>query len=120
MGIELHANDTSHHAEPAIWIFRGKSIGLLALGVLVFVVLFRLLSILNIDWWIAGIISVMPLAALTLIVHLFVNGCPPSYLIDWLFLKSWEFKTWLYMGDCLSKSPLLWIDGKKPKHPSLF
>jgi hypothetical protein len=120
MATELHANDTSRQAEPAIWVFRGKSIGFLAIGVLCFIGLFRLFSIWYIDWWIAGVISLMPLGAMTLIVHIFVNGRSPSHLTDWLFLESWKFKTWIYMNACLDKPPCLWVESRKPKHPSLF
>jgi hypothetical protein len=120
VALELHPNDAAREAKPSLFIFSGPWVGCLVVGVMFFVVLFRILAVWDIDWFIALPVSLLPLAALTAFVHFFVNGRPPSWAIDALFLKVWQFKSWLYLRGCLDRPPLLWLENRTPAHPKEF
>jgi hypothetical protein len=117
--LQLHANDNAREATPAVWIFQGKAVGLLVLGVAIFIALFRVLTAIDIDWPAALVISLAPLGFMTIGVHLLVNGRPPSYARDLTLLAIWRLRVWLYMTGALDRPPELWVRMRKPIHPTL-
>jgi hypothetical protein len=117
--LELHANDNAREATPTVWIFQGRAVGLLVLGVATFIALFRVLTAIDIDWPAALVISLGPLGFMTIVVHLLVNGRPPSYASDLALLTVWRLRAWLYMTGALDRPPELWVRDCKPIHPAL-
>lgn len=116
MAIEMHSNDNSREGRPAIWIFSGRSVVFLVIGVAMFVALFRILASLDVDWPVNIAISLLPLAGITLIIHLFVNGKPPSYVSDQLLFLLWSFRSRLYLAGALDRPPELWRTERQPTH----
>jgi hypothetical protein len=119
MPLEIHPNDNAREAKPGIWIFQGRAVALLVLGAALFIALFRILMASDIDWPVALVISLVPLAIITLVVHLLVNGRPPSYASDLAMLGIWRLRVWLYMIGALDRPPQLWVRNCKPIHPTL-
>jgi hypothetical protein len=119
MPLEIHPNDNAREAKPGIWIFQGRSAALLVLGAAIFIALFRVLMTLDIDWPEALLISLAPLGAMTVSVHLLVNGRSPSYASDLALLGIWRFQVRLYMAGALDRPPELWVRNSKPMHPTL-
>jgi len=117
MSLEMHANDNSREGRPGIWIFQGRAIVFLVIGVGVFVALFRILASIDVDWPVNIGVSLLPLAGITLIIHLFVNGKPPSYAGDQLLFLLWRFRTRMYLAGALERPPELWVRDRKPTHP---
>jgi hypothetical protein len=103
-----------------LFIFQGKSVVLLVIGVGVFVALFRILASLDVDWWINLVISLLPLAAMTGYVHWLVNGKAPSYAADLLQWHVFRFRCWLYMAGALNRPPELWFTDRKLSHPKEY
>ena len=115
---QLHANDNAREAKPAVWIFQGQAVVLLVLGVAIFIALFRVLTASDVDWPVALVISLGPLGFVTLVVHLLVNGRPPSYARDLALLAIWRLRVRLYMTGVLDRPPELWVRMRKPIHPT--
>jgi energy-coupling factor transporter transmembrane protein EcfT len=120
MRLELHANDNARTAQPSLWIFQGPAVGLLVVGVMFFVCLMLVLSRLGVDWISTIVISALPLAAITIFVHFFVNGRPPSYALDLLALQMWRLRCSWYLQRLLDKPPQLWVIRRAPRHPKEF
>jgi energy-coupling factor transporter transmembrane protein EcfT len=120
MSLEMHPNDNARTAHPSIWIFSGPSVGLLVIGVMFFVCLMLVLSRLGVDWIPTVVISALPLAAITIFVHFFVNGRPPSYALDLLALQMWRLRCSWYLQRLLDKPPQLWVISRAPRHPKEF
>lgn len=120
MPLEFHSNDNAREGRPAVWIFEGKSVVFLVGGVAAFVALFRILAGVGFEWPMNLGISVLPLLAMTAYVHFAVNGKPPSFAFDVLFLWLWQAKVWLYFSGALDRPPVLWPVTEKPKHPKEF
>jgi hypothetical protein len=108
MAIEMHSNDNAREGRPGVWIFQGKSVVLLVIGVAAFVALFRILASLDVDWPVNIVVSLLPLAGITVIIHMFVNGKPPSYAGDQLLFFLWRFRTRLYLAGALDRPPEVW------------
>jgi hypothetical protein len=119
MPLEIHPNDNAREAKPGIWIFQGRAVALLVLGAAIFIALFRVLMAIDIDWPAALAISLVPLAVMTLSVHLVVNGRPRSYASDLALLGIWRLRVWLYLAGALERPPELWVRNRKPIHPTL-
>jgi hypothetical protein len=117
--LQFHPNDNACEAKPGIWIFQGRAVALLVLGAAVFIGLLRILMTSDIDWPAALVISLAPLAIMTLVVHLLVNGRPQSYASDVALLAMWRFRARLYMAGALDRPPELWVRNGKPIHPNL-
>ena len=117
--LELHPNDNAREAKPGIWIFQGRAVVLLVLGAAIFIALFRMLTASDVDWPEALAISLIPLAVMTLVVHMLVNGRPPSYASDLAVLAIWRLRVHLYMAGALDRPPELWVRIRKPIHPTL-
>lgn len=117
--IQLHPNDNAREAKPGIWIFQGRAVALLVLGAAIFLALFRILMASDIDWPAALVISLAPLAIITVVVHVLVNGRPPSYTSDLALLAMWRSRVRLYMAGALDCPPELWVRKPKPIHPTL-
>jgi hypothetical protein len=116
MAIEMHSNDNAREGRPGVWIFQGKSVVFLVIGVAAFVALFRILASIDIDWPVNIGVSLLPLAGITLIIHLFVNGKPPSYAGDQLLFLLWRFRALLYLAGALDRPPELWRSDTKRTH----
>ena len=120
MSLELHSNDVGRQAEPGLFMFHGRWVALLPLGVLAGICIFRLLIVIDVDWFVAVVIACLPAAACAGFVHFFVNARPPSFFFDLSLLASWRFKTWLYWNKCADRPPLLWLKPKRLLHPASF
>ncbi len=120
MSLELHSNDCSLEAKPGIGLFHGRSVVFLVIGVAAFIVLFRQLSNLEVDWFISIPLALLPLLAMTLVVCFLINGRPKSYASDLLYLYIWKLRSHLYLNGCLDKAPTIWIPANKPRHPAEF
>ena len=120
MSLELHSNDASREARPGLWIFSGRSVVFLVIGVAVFVALFRIMAATGVDWFVGLPVSLIPLALITVFVHLVVNGRPSSFAGDLVLLAAWRLKSWLYLAGALDRPPILWISDDPPAHPKEF
>ena len=120
MVLSLNPNDCARTAQPSLWIFQGPSVGLLVVGVMFFVCLMLVLSRLGVDWISTVVISALPLCAITIFVHFFVNGRPPSYALDLLTMQMWRLRCSLYLQRLLNKPPELWVISRAPRHPKEF
>src|SRR5580658_3268322 len=109
MALELHSNDNARESRPGVWVFQGRSVVLLVIGVGLFVALFRILAAYNLDWYFVLPISLAPLASLIAFVQLFVNGKPGSYFQDVLLFGLWKLKTAFFNFGAKVRPPLLWI-----------
>jgi hypothetical protein len=85
--------------------------------VIFFVCLMLVLSRLGVDWIPTLVISALPLGAITIFVHFFVNGRPPSYALDLLALQMWRLRCSWYLQRLLDKPPQLWAISRAPRHP---
>jgi hypothetical protein len=117
MVLEMHYNDNAREARPGLWIFQGRSVVLLVVGVATFVALFRTLDSAGLDLPINAAISLLPSVVMGAYVQFFVNGKPPSYAFDKLLFLIWRAKSCLYMAGWLDRPPALWIVTRKPMHP---
>jgi hypothetical protein len=113
MALEMHSNDCAREGRPAVWIFSGKAVVFLVIGVAVFVALFRILASMDIDWPINIVVSLLPLLGITLLVHLLVNGRPPSYAGDLLLFLIWRLRSRLYVAGTIERPPELWRTQRK-------
>lgn len=113
----MRANDCVREAKPAIWIFSGRSVVLLVIGVLAAVSLFRVLSALDVDWWLGVPVSLVPLLLITGAVWA-TRDKPTEWLGDLILLWIWKGKTWAFMHGWKENPPLLWIEGVEPNHPT--
>jgi hypothetical protein len=120
MALNLNPNDCARTAQPSLWIFQGRSVGLLVVGVMFFVCLMLVLSRLGVDWTATIAISALPLSAITIFVQFYVNGRPPSYALDLLALHMWRLRCVWYLECLLDKPPQLWIVSRAPRHPKEF
>ena len=120
MALSLNPNDCARTAQPSLWIFQGPAVGLLVVGVMFFVCLMVVLSRLGVDWISTIVISALPLAAITIFVHFFVNGRPPSHPLDLLALQIWRLRCSWYLRRLLDKPPQLWVISRAPRHPKEF
>jgi hypothetical protein len=120
MPLELHSNDCAREARPGLWIFSGRSVVFLVIGVAIFVALFRIMAAASVDWYFALPLSLIPLGVISVFVHLLVNGRPTSFASDLILFAVWRFKTWLYLAGALDRPPVLWIQSRNPTHPSKF
>jgi hypothetical protein len=120
MPLEMHPNDNAREARPGLWIFQGRSVVLLVVGVAAFVVLFRILDWAGWEWPINVVISFLPLLALGTYVHVFVNSKPQSYSADLFLGLLWRGRVWLYMAGALDHPPQFWIRLPAPRHPNQF
>jgi hypothetical protein len=66
------------------------------------------------------VISALPLAAITIFVHFFVNAQAPSCALDLLALQMWRLRSSWYLGRLINKPPQLWIVSRAPRHPKEF
>jgi hypothetical protein len=121
MGVELRPNDNAREGRPSVWIFSGRSIVYLVVGVGMGIVLFRLANIAwGFDVLSSLLIGIMPLAAITLFVQVLVNGKPPSHAWDVMCWGLWQVHAWAYRSGIVDRPPQFWVSGKKPRHPELF
>ncbi len=118
--LELHDNSVAREAKPGLWIFRGKSVVLLVIGVGLAVVIFQILYARDLDWYLAVPISLLPLIIMSAAMVFFVNGRPQSYVNDLLLLGVWRFKTWLYLRGMKDRASELWIPDSATNHPKEF
>lgn len=121
MALELHANDIGREGRPGVWIFRGKT-GVVSLvaGAMMGIVVYEVMFQWAFDWWLDLAIALLPLALVTVWVHVFVNGKPESYFIDIVLLWLWKLNSGLYRMGGLSRPPLFWVEVKTPPHPKEF
>jgi len=121
MGVELRPNDNAREGRPSVWIFSGRSIVYLVVGVGMGIALFRLANMVwGFDVLSSLVIGTMPLAAITLFVQVLVNGKPPSHAWDMMCWGLWRVHAWVYRSGILDRPPQFWVSGKKPRHPQLF
>ncbi len=120
MPLELHPNDNAREARPGLWIFQGRSVVLLVVGVGAFVAVFRMLDFVGVDWPLNVVVSLLPLALMTAYVWGFVNGKAPSYAQDLLVLNLFRFRQWMYLRGVLNRPPQFWVMDRKPAHPNQF
>jgi hypothetical protein len=120
MSLELHPNDNAREGRPGVWIFRGRSIVVLVIGVGLFVGLFRILDAGGVDWPRNIVISVLPLALMTLCVWRLVNDRPSNYAADLLAWQLFRFRQWSYRRGALSRPPSFWIRCGELPHPDQF
>src|SRR5258708_37590768 len=91
MGVELRPNDNAREGRPSVWIFSGRSIVYLGVGVGMGIALFRLANMVwGFDVISSLVIGTMPLAAITLFVQVLVNGKPPSHAWDMMCWGLWR------------------------------
>ena len=121
MGVELRPNDNAREGRASVWIFSGRSIVYLVVGVGMGIALFRLANMVwGFDVLSSLVIGTMPLAAITLFVQVLVNGKPPSHAWDMMCWGLWRVHAWVYRSGILDRPPQFWVSGKKPRHPQLF
>jgi hypothetical protein len=120
MALQLHPNDNAREAKPSLWIFHGRAVGLLVVGVMFFVCLVTILGRMGADWAPAIVISALPLAGITVFVAVFVNGQAPSHALDLVALQMWRLRCWFYLQRLLDNPPELWAVSRAPRHPKDF
>jgi hypothetical protein len=120
MSLNLNVNDNAREAKPSLWIFQGAAVGWLVVGVMFFVTLVTVLARLGADWPSATVISLLPLGAITVFVHFFVNGQPPSHALDLFALQMWRVRSSWYLHRLLDRPPQLWVVRRPPPHPKEF
>jgi hypothetical protein len=119
MPLQLHANDCSREAKPGIWIFSGRLVVLLVIGVAAFIVIVRTLANYEVDWIIAIPVALLPLGAMTLFVWL-IRDKAPSWAWDALAWNVWRLKVWLYFNGARDRPPVIWLESKTITHPNQF
>ena len=90
MALPIHSNDNAREGRPGLWIFQGRSVVLLVVGVAAFVGLFRTFDSTGLDLPINAVISLVPLLVMGAFVQFFVNGKPASYAFDSLLFLIWS------------------------------
>ena len=121
MALELRPNDNAREGRGSVWIFSGRSLVYLVVGVAFGIALFRLANMAwGFDVLSSLVIGIMPLAAVTLFVQVLVNGKPPSHSWDVLCWGLWRVHARLYRIGIVDRPPQFWVSGKKPRHPQLF
>src|SRR5258706_3462482 len=94
MGVELRPNDNAREGRPSVWIFSGRSIVYLVVGVGMGIALFRLANMVwGFDVLSSLVIGTIPLAAITSFVQVLVNGKPPSHAWDVMCWGLWRWLT---------------------------
>jgi hypothetical protein len=121
MALQLRPNDNAREGRPSVWIFSGRSVVLLVIGVALGISLFRIASV---QWGLETIpslvIGILPLGLITAFVAFFVNGKPESYAIDLAFWGLFRLHSRLYVTGIIDRTPEFWIRPKSPRHPSEF
>jgi hypothetical protein len=121
MGVELRPNDNAREGRASVWIFSGRSIVYLVVGVGTGIALFRLANMVwGFDVLSSLVIGTMPLAAITFFVQVLVNGKPPSHAWEVMCWGLWRVHAWAYRSGIVDRPPQFWVSGKKPRHPQLF
>src|SRR5258706_3235349 len=122
MGVELRPNDNAREGRPSVWIFSGRSIVYLVVGVGMGIALFRLANMVwGFDVLSSLVIGTMPLAAITLFVQVLVNGKPPSHAWDMMCWGLWRVGAWGGLkGDFVWAPPILVMWGESKRHPHFF
>src|SRR5258706_6285846 len=121
MGVELRPNDNAREGRPSVWIFSGRSIVYLVVGVGMGIALFRLANMVwGFDVLSSLVIGTMPLAAITLFVQVLVNGKPPSHAWDMMCWGLWRGAAWGWRGGRLCRAPPGCGFGQKHRHPLPF
>jgi hypothetical protein len=121
MGVELRPNDNAREGKASVWIFSGRSLVYLVVGVGLGIALFRLAnSMWGFDVVSSLVIGIMPLALITLFVATLINGKPYSYAWDVFCWGIWRVHGWAYRTGLIDRPPQFWVLGKKPRHPQLF
>jgi hypothetical protein len=121
MGVELRPNDNAREGRASVWIFSGRSIAYLVVGVGMGIALFRQANMVwGFDVLSSLIIGTMPLAAITLFVQVLVNGKPPSHAWDVMCWGLWRVHAWAYRSGIVDRPPQFWVSAKKPRHPRTF
>ena len=120
MPLEMHSNDNAREGRPGVWIFQGRSVVLLVIGVAAFVALFRMLDAAGVDLPFNIALSLLPLALMAFYVWRFVNDKPPSYAQDLLFWHLFRFRQWLYMQGAIDRPPSFWAKSGELPAPNQF
>jgi hypothetical protein len=120
MSLSFHENDNAREAKPSFLIFQGKNALYFLFGVFVFICLFRVLSVVGVDFITNAVISSIPLGLITAFVAACVNGKPGHYPFDLVNQCLFHLKAWLYRSDLLDQPPPFWIQQKTPPHPNEF
>jgi hypothetical protein len=92
----------------------------LVVGVGVAVLLFQVLSAAGLEFVPAALISLLPLAGLTVFIHFLVNAKPHSFAFDLLIGALWRLKVNLYLSGFLDRPPQFWVKEPCPPHPVRF
>ena len=121
MALQLRPNDNAREGRPSVWIFSGRSVVLLVIGVGLSLGLFRIANALwGLETVPSLIIAIMPLGLITAFVAFFVNGKPDSYAVDLGLWGCFRVLCWLYLTGIIDRPPEFWIRGRRPRHPSEF
>jgi hypothetical protein len=121
MALELRPNDNAREGRASVWIFSGRSVVFLVVGVGLGIALFRLSNAAwGFDVLSSLLIGIMPLAAITLFVQVLVNGKPPSHAWDVTCWGVWRLHAWIYRTGIVDRPPQFWVRGREPRHPNLF
>ena len=117
MPLDLHPNDNARESRPSIWIFQGRAIALLVVGVVVGVAVFRILDSVGVDWPINIPLSLSPLALIAAFVQLLVNGRPSRYATDLLLWTVWRCRARLYYVGVFDRPPQFWTKSRRMPPP---
>src|SRR5258707_11037612 len=121
MGVELWPNDNAREGRPSVWIFSGRSIVYLVVGLGMGIALFRLANMVwGFDVLSSLVIGTMPLAAITLFVQVLVNGKPPSHAWDMMCWGLWRGHALGDWGGSFGWGPRVLGFGKENRGPPLF
>src|SRR5258708_189683 len=122
MGVELRPNDNAREGRASVWIFSGRSIVYLVVGVGMGVALFRLANMVwGFDVLSSLVIGTMPLAAITLFVQVLVNGKPPSHAWDMMCWGLWrEGRRGPLQGDFVRPPPVSVFGEETRDSPALI
>src|ERR1700731_3858937 len=106
MGVELRPNDNAREGRASVWIFSGRSIVYLVVGVSLGIALFRLANMAwGFDVLSSLVLGTMPLAAITFFVQVLVNGKPPSHAWDVMCWGLWRGDAWAFWGGIFGWAP---------------
>ena len=121
MALEMRANDNAREGRPSVWIFSGRSVVLLVIGVGLSLTLFRVANALwGFETVPSLVIGIIPLGLITAFVAFFVNGKPESYALDLALLQVFRIQRRLYLTGIIDRPPEFWVRGKPPRHPREF
>ena len=121
MALEMRANDNAREGRPSVWIFSGRSVVLLVIGVGLSLTLFRVANALwGFETVPSLVIGIIPLGMITAFVAFFVNGKPESYALDLAFWGAFRLQSCLYRIGIVDRPPQFWVRGKAPRHPIEF